>query len=110
MQVATAIRSRPLILILTCLALSVLVAEPDVTAIRSELHAAIKDRKTDDDSFSRRLEAWYAGFGQTITIDHPREHTIYIFALVVATAPDSDLSKLFQQMPGVSDPRYEVAR
>jgi len=92
-----------LLVILACLALAVSAAEPDVAAIRTELHAAIKDRKTDDAAFSRRLETWYATFGRTIRIDHPREHTIYIFGLAFATAPDPDLPKLLQQTPGVTD-------
>ena len=91
------------LVILASLILAVSAAEPDAAAIRTELHAAIKDRKTDDAAFSRRLEAWYAAFGRAIRIDHPREHTLYIFGLAFATAPDSELPKLFEQMPGVTD-------
>ncbi|HYH46966.1 MAG TPA: hypothetical protein VEG34_14885 [Thermoanaerobaculia bacterium] len=92
------------LVIIACLALlPAAAAEPDVEAIRTELHAAIKDRKTDDESFSRRLEAWYSAFGQTIRIDHPREHTIYSFGLLFATAPDADLPELLRQIPGATD-------
>ena len=91
------------LLILASLTLAVAAAKPDVTAIRTEFHAAMKKRETDDESFSRLLEGWYAAFGQTIKVDHPREHTVYIYALLDATAPDSDLSKLLQQMPGISN-------
>ena len=97
------------LLILASLILSVAAAELDVTAIRTEFRAALKKRETDDESFSRKLEGWYAAFGQTIKVDHPREHTVYIYALLDATAPDSDLPKLLQQMPGVSDRRGILA-
>lgn len=90
-------------IILVCLAGTAIAAEPDIPSIRAELHAAIKDRKTDDESFSRKLEAWYAEFGQTIRIDHTREHTIYTFGLAFATAPDADLPGLLRQMPGATD-------
>ena len=97
------------LLILASLILSVAAAEPNVTAIRTEFHAALKKLENLDASFSRKLEGWYAAFGQTIKVDHPREHTIYIYALLDATAPESDLPKLLQQMPGVSDRRGILA-
>jgi hypothetical protein len=92
-----------LLLILTCFALVASAAEPDVAAIRGDLHSAIKSRKTNDEAFAGKLEAWYAAFGQRIQIDGSREHTVYVFGLTLATVPEEDLSNTLRQMPGATD-------